>query len=133
MRSHGSPRAWQGRRPRRGLRRAERLHRLPPRRDLAGVMGGLETVVVCAPCAPAADLLVCRVFLVFGVRLEYEVADALLASGVGDRTKQRERALFALDGVLTGGEGHVADGSAPALPDPEANELEALERPAGEV
>jgi len=61
------------------------------------------------------------------------VPDALVGRGVGDRTEQRERALFAVDGVLTGGERHVASGSASAVPDPESNELETLERSAGEV
>ena len=83
--------------------------------------------------APAADLLAGGVLLVFGVRLQHEVPDALVGRGVGDRTEKRERALFAVDGVLTSGEGHVAGGSAPALPDPESNELEARERSAGEV
>ena len=40
--------------------------------------------------APADDLRGCRAFLVFGVRLQNEVPDALLGRGVGDRTEQRE-------------------------------------------
>ena len=72
-------------------------------------------------------------FLVFGVCLQDEVPDALVGRGVGDRTEQRERALFAVDGVLTCGERHVASGSASAVPDPESNELETLERSTGEV
>ena len=83
--------------------------------------------------APADDLRGSRVVLVFGVCLQNEVPDALLGRGVRDRTEQREAALLAVDGVLTGGEGHVAAGTAAPLPDPEPNELEALERAAGEV
>src|SRR5882762_7552979 len=82
--------------------------------------------------APADDLRGWPVF-VFGVCLQNDVADTLLGRGVSDRAEQRERALLAVDGVLTRGEGHVAAGSAAAFPDPEANELEALERPAREV
>ena len=40
--------------------------------------------------APADDLRGCRAFLVFGVRLQNEVPDALVGRGVGDRTEQRE-------------------------------------------
>ena len=75
----------------------------------------------------------CCALLEFGVRLQNEVPDALLGRGVGDRTKKRERAPLAVDGVLPGGERHVAAGGAAALPDPESNELESLERSAGEV
>src|SRR5713226_4026037 len=83
--------------------------------------------------APADDLRGFRAFLVIGVRLQNEVPDALLGRGVGDRTEKREAALLAVDGVLTCGEGHVAARTAAALPDPEANQLEAVERAAGEV
>jgi hypothetical protein len=83
--------------------------------------------------APADDLRGWRAFLVIGVRLQDEVPDAVLGGGVADRTEQGEAALLAIDGVLTGGEGHAAAGSGAAFPDPETNELEALERPAREV
>ena len=83
--------------------------------------------------APADYLRGCRACLVFGVGLQNEVPDSLVGRGVGERTEKRERAPFAIDGVLSGGEGHVAGRNASALPDPESNELEALERSAGEM
>jgi hypothetical protein len=82
--------------------------------------------------APAHDLHGCRVF-VFGVRGQNEVSDALVGRGVGDRAQKRNAACLAVDGLLACGEGHVATGTTPALPDSEPNELEALERPVREV
>lgn len=71
--------------------------------------------------APADELRGCGAFLVFGVRLQNKVADALLGGGVGDRTEEREAAPLAVGGVLPDGEGHVAAGTAAALPDREPN------------
>src|SRR5580704_19129931 len=84
--------------------------------------------------APAGDLR--RGFgalLELGVRLKDELADAVLGCGVGDRTQQGKAAPLSVDGVLTGREGDVPAGTAAAFPDAEANELQPLERAAGEV
>src|SRR2546427_450306 len=84
--------------------------------------------------APAADLrggggllLVCR------VRLEHELANALLRCGVDDGPEKRERTTFTVHRVLARRKCHVAARTAAALPDREANELETFERASGEV
>src|ERR1700686_4758138 len=71
--------------------------------------------------------------LELGVRLEDELADAVLGRGVADRTQQGKAAPLSVDGVLTGWEGDVPTGTATAFPDAEPNELEPLERAAAEV
>ena len=84
--------------------------------------------------APAADLRGgFGALLELGVCLEDEVADAVLGRGVGDRTQQGKAAPLSVDGVLTGREGDVPTGTSAAFPDAEANQLEPLERAAGEV
>src|SRR5216684_2101724 len=86
--------------------------------------------------APAADLRGgFGALLELGVCLKDELADAVLVLGraVGDRTQQGKAAPLSVDGVLTGREGDVPTGTAAAFPDAEANQLEPLERAAGEV
>src|ERR1700719_2688150 len=84
--------------------------------------------------APAADLRAgFGALLELGVRLEDELTDAVLGRGVADRTQQGKAASLSVDGVLTGREGDVATGAAAALPNAEANQLQPLERAAGEV
>src|SRR6267142_4683212 len=64
-------------------------------------------------------LLVCR------VRVEHKLANALLGRGVDDGPEKRERATFTVHRVLARRKCNVAARTATALPDPEANELEA--------
>ena len=73
-----------------------------------------------------------RVF-VLGVGLQHELADAVLRGGVGDRTQQREAATLTVDGVLARREGDVASATTAALPDGEADQLQAVEHAVGEV
>src|SRR5712692_3634068 len=84
--------------------------------------------------APAADLRGgFGALLELGVRIEDELADAVLGRGVADRTQQGKAAPLSVDGVLTGREGDVPTGTAAAFPDAEANQLEPFERAAGEM
>src|SRR5688572_8829265 len=69
----------------------------------------------------------------FRIRLEDLVADPVLGRGVFDGAQERERAAFAIDAVLPGGEGDVAPVAGATLPDGEANQLQALERAVAEV
>ena len=79
--------------------------------------------------ASANDLRGCRALLVIGVSLQNGVPDAHLRCGVGDQTEKREAALLAIDGVLTGREGHIAAGTSAALPDRVFGEPETLSGP----
>ena len=67
----------------------------------------------------------------YASRTRFRMRSWAAASAIGRSSVNA--ALLAVDGILTGGEGHVAAGTAAALPDPESNQLEALERSAGEV
>src|SRR4029453_9340133 len=65
--------------------------------------------------------------LVIRVRLEHQIANAVLRRRVGDRPQQRKAATFTVDGVLPRGERNVATGTATPLPDGEPDQLQALE------
>jgi hypothetical protein len=58
-----------------------------------------------------------------------QIADAFLRRSVGDRPQQRETATFAIDGVLP--RRNVT--FRPALPEGKADQLQACQRPGGEV
>ena len=64
--------------------------------------------------------------LVLRVRLQDQIADPVLRRGVADRPQQREAAALAVDRVLTRRERDVAAVAGLALPDREANQLQAL-------
>src|SRR5262249_21721964 len=66
------------------------------------------------------------------VRLEDEVADAVVCSVVSNGPQQCEAATLPVDGVLARREGDVASTSAP-LPDGEADQLQAFELAVAEV
>ncbi len=66
-------------------------------------------------------------------RLQDEIAHPVLRLRVGDRAEEREAAPLAVDGVLARRERDIAARAAAALPDREANHLQPLERPLGEV
>src|SRR2546425_1384843 len=74
-----------------------------------------------------------RGLLVLGVRLQHEIADALLRARVSDRTQQRKAATFTVDRVLASGEGDVAATTRATLPDGEADQLQAFEHAVGEM
>jgi hypothetical protein len=67
------------------------------------------------------------------VRLENEIADAVLRRRIGNRPQQREAAPLAVHRVLPRRERDVSSVAALALPHTEANQLQALERSAGEM
>ena len=69
----------------------------------------------------------------FRVGLQDELPDRLLCGDVSDGAKERETPAFPIDGVLTSREGHIVSVPAPALPDAEADELEAAQDAFGEV
>src|SRR6185295_11164766 len=68
-----------------------------------------------------------------GVRGEDEIADALLRVDVRDRAQQRKAAALTIDGVLVRRERDVAPRATAALPDAEADQLQAVERAVGEM
>src|SRR5262245_41969798 len=68
-----------------------------------------------------------RALLVLGKRVEHELTDPLLRADVGDRPQQREAATLTIDGVLPRRERDVPATTAAALPDAEADQLQAFE------
>jgi hypothetical protein len=73
-----------------------------------------------------------RARLLLGVRQEDQVTHEILRIGVHDRPQEREAPAFAVHGVLARGERHGAP-AVLALPNGEADELEAGERAVDEV
>src|SRR5687767_5769028 len=61
--------------------------------------------------------------LVLGVRLQHEIADAFLRTGVYDGTQQREAAALTVDRILARRERDVAASTAATLPNGEADQL----------
>src|SRR5438093_1473622 len=74
-----------------------------------------------------------RPFLVLGIRLQHEIANAFLRVDIGDRAQQRKGATFTVHGVLARREGDVATATAATLPDGEADQLQACELAVAEV
>src|SRR4051794_28784119 len=68
-----------------------------------------------------------RTLLVLGECLEHAIANRFLRGRVHDGTQEREGAAIAVDDVGAGREGDVAAVRAAALPDAEANQLQAGE------
>src|SRR5262245_47841830 len=71
--------------------------------------------------------------LVLGERLEHELTDPVLRGDVGDGPQQREAATLTIDGVLPRRERDVPATTAAALPDAEADPLQAFEFAVGEM
>src|SRR4051812_19057077 len=72
-----------------------------------------------------------RAFLVLGERVQHEFTHSILCAGVSDGAQQREAATLTIDGVLASREGDVAATSTAALPDGEADQLQAVELSVG--
>ena len=70
-----------------------------------------------------------RLLLEFGIRLQNQLPEPVLRRGVRERPEQRERAALAVDRVLARRERDVAAAAGSALPDGEADQLQAFERP----
>src|SRR5688572_17325281 len=68
-----------------------------------------------------------------GVRLDNQIAHPILNAGVADWAQQREATTLAIDRVLACREGDIAPAATAALPDREADQLEAGQRPVGEM
>src|SRR5262249_5328347 len=71
--------------------------------------------------------------LVLRIRLEHEITDALLGMRVSDWAQQREAATLVLHDVLARREGDVPTAATAALPDAEADQLQAFEFSVGEM
>src|SRR3954470_12544302 len=69
----------------------------------------------------------CGLLLVLGVRIEDEIADAVLGVDIRGRPQQREAATLTIDGVLARRERDVAAIATAALPYAEADQLQAVE------
>ena len=69
---------------------------------------------------------------VLAVGVEDDLSQSVLRAGVDDRPQQREAATLAVHRVLPGWKRHIAPARL-ALPDREADQLEAVEVAAGEV
>ena len=104
--------------------------------DLVARRVARRAVIAPAPVvsAPDAPLLGHRgLLLVRLVRLEDQVAHAVLRVAVDERTQQREAPALAVDRVLTRRERDVAARAVTSLPDGEANQLHAIEHALAEV
>src|SRR6266511_1998963 len=71
--------------------------------------------------------------LVLGVRLQHEIADAFLRTGLRDGTQQREAAALTVNRILARWECDVAASTGATLPDGEADQLQAPEYAVGEM
>jgi hypothetical protein len=96
-----------------------RMASAPRRRRCSGAPGG-------APPAVRSGLARRRRF-VLGEGVENELANVLLCARVGDGAQQREAPALAVDGVLPRGGRDVPAPPGPALPDREADQLQAGE------
>jgi hypothetical protein len=110
-------------------------------RTLLTVFGGLTYGAICFNAAPAAGhtadgrrtgtglrLRCTRVaLLLLGVRLQHEIADALLRVDVSDWSQHCEAATLTVDGVLARPEGDVAAVATASFPDVEPDRLQAVE------
>src|SRR5688500_20316115 len=74
-----------------------------------------------------------RRLFVLGVRFENELTNAVLSRRIGDWTQQREAAALTVDRIGARRERDVAAATAAALPDGEADQLQAVEHAFGEV
>src|SRR6185503_5770499 len=71
--------------------------------------------------------------LVLGVRLQHEIAHALLCRCVSERAQQRKAAALTVDRVLPRGERDVAATAAAPLPHGKPDQLQAVEHAVGEM